>query len=79
MSNSFWAKFPALPDLHCVEMKDRIQDQIRQETRNVSPEGIIAYFHDAACRFRLEVGRAYPESTVPLMSVQETNTRQKHP
>ncbi len=77
MSNIFWTQFPAMPRLHCIALKDRIQDQIRKETRNATPEGIVTYFHEASCRFRQENDHAYPESVSPLMSVRETDPQQK--
>ena len=77
MSNQFWKAFPTLPGLHCIEMKDRVQGQVRKETRDVMSEGIVAYFHEASCRFRREIERTYPEPTVPLMAVRESDPRQK--
>jgi len=35
----------------CVEMKRKVQEQIYEETRNLSREKVLAYFHNAAKKF----------------------------
>ena len=77
MSNPFWKRFPTLPGLHCVEMKDHVQGRVREETRDATPEGLVAYFHEASRHFWREIGRAYPESAATLMTVKESDQRHK--
>jgi len=67
MSNAIWQRYPVIPGLHSVEMKDKLQERIMEETRGASPAALIAYFREASRRFRREPGRAYPgavETTV---------------
>lgn len=73
MSNSIWERFPLTPGLHCVEMKDRAQARVAEETRDASPAALAAYFREASRRFWREVGRAYPESAAAPMTVRETD------
>ncbi len=40
----------------CVEMKRRVQEQIREETRNLTREQELDYFHHAAQRFWQDIG-----------------------
>ena len=77
MNNPFWKQFPTLPGLHCIEMKDHAQARIQDETRNVTPEGLVAYFHEASCRFRRGISRAYPSSTATLLTVKESDKDQE--
>jgi len=57
MSSSFWNRFPPASDIRCVEMKDRLQDRVSRETRNASPDELVAYFRNAARRFWQQMGR----------------------
>ena len=73
MSNPIWQRFPITPGLRSVEMKDRLQARVMEETRGAAPVALVAYFRDASRRFWREVGRAYPESVAPPMAVRETD------
>ena len=77
MSNPFWKAFPTLPGLHCIEMKDRVQGNVMDETRELTPTALIAYFRNASRRFRREVGRTYPESVATPMTVRGSDQFQK--
>jgi len=57
MSNAIWQRYPVIPGLHSVEMKDKLQERIMEETRGASPAALIAYFREASRRFRREPGR----------------------
>ena len=72
MNNIFWKRYPTLRDLHCVEMKDRVQSKVMAETREATPEALVSYFHAASRRFWRQVGGAYPESVATPMTVHET-------
>lgn len=74
MSNAIWQRYPVTPGLHCVEMKDRLQERVMEETRGASTAVLVAYFQEASRRFWREVGRAYPGAV-------ETASREtdKHP
>ena len=39
----------------CVEMKRKAQEEIYEETKNLSREEELEYFHKAGERFRLEI------------------------
>lgn len=41
----------------CVEMKRAAQERIFAETRGLSREEVVAYFHRAAAEFRVEMKR----------------------
>ena len=73
MSNPIWRRFPVAPELHCIEMKDRAQDRIMEETRNAAPDALVAYFREASRRFWREIGRDYPEFASTRMAVRETD------
>jgi histidinol dehydrogenase len=42
-------------DFDCVEMKHKIQEQIYEETKDLSDEELIEYFRKGAERFQREV------------------------
>ena len=75
MNKKFWKQFPVMPDLHCLELKDRIQARVIEETRDTSPAGLVAYFRHASRHFLKKVGQVYPESTPTLLTVHETKDR----
>ncbi|MBI5242708.1 MAG: hypothetical protein HY922_03360 [Elusimicrobia bacterium] len=56
-----------------MEMKDRAQARVAEETRDASPAALMVYFHEASRRFWREVGRACPESAAAPMTVRETD------
>ncbi|MBN2465873.1 hypothetical protein JXD38_09675 [candidate division WOR-3 bacterium] len=62
MSSPLWRKYPVDPGLHTLELKDRLQERVMEDTRGASPEALVAYFRKASRRFWDEVGCAYPES-----------------
>ncbi len=72
MSNSIWDRLPAASDIHCIEMKDQLQDRVASETRNVSADELVAYFRNASRRFWQEMGRACP--TAREQPIKDTNT-----
>jgi|WetSurMetagenome_2_1015567.scaffolds.fasta_scaffold1210861_1 hypothetical protein len=41
----------------CVEMKRKIQEKIYEETKNLSREEELEYFHKAGERFQREIDR----------------------
>lgn len=69
MSSPLWRRYPVEPGLHTLEMKDRLQERVVEDTRDASPEALLAYFRKASHRFWDEVGCAYPESVAsPVMA-----------
>ena len=73
MSSSLWQRFPVEPGLHTLEMKDRLQERVMEDTRGASPAALLAYFRKASRRFWDEVGCAYPESVASPMLVRDAN------
>jgi hypothetical protein len=62
MSSPLWQRFPVEPGLHTLEMKDRLQERVMEDTKDASPAALVDYFRKASRRFWHEVGCAYPES-----------------
>jgi hypothetical protein len=73
MSSSLWQRFPVEPGLHTLEMKDRLQERVMEDTRGASAEALVAYFREASRRFWQEVGCAYPESVTSPMLVHDAD------
>jgi ubiquinone biosynthesis protein UbiJ len=48
----------------CVEMKRQVQDEIFEETKGMSREEELEYFHAHAAAFWKEVERLRAESTI---------------
>ena len=46
----------------CVEMKRKIQEEIYEETKNLSREEELEYFHKAGERFRREMEKLRKKS-----------------
>jgi len=70
-SSPLWQRFPVEPGLHTLELKDRLQERVMEDTRGASPEALLAYFRKASRRFWAEVGCAYPESDASPMMVHD--------
>jgi len=73
MSSPLWQRFPVEPGLHTLEMKDRLQERVMEDTRGASPAALLAYFRKASRRFWDEVGCAYPESVASPMFVRDAD------
>ena len=73
MSSPLWQRFPVEPGLHTLEMKDRLQERVMEDTRGASPAALLAYFRKASRRFWDEVGCAYPESVASPMLVRDAD------
>jgi hypothetical protein len=73
MSSSLWQRFPVEPGLHTLELKDRLQERIKADTRGATPAALQAYFRKASRRFWHEVGCAYPESVASPMLVRDAD------
>jgi len=73
MSSSLWQRFPVEPGLNTLEMKDRLQERVMEDTRGASPAALLAYFRKASRRFWDEVGCAYPESVASPMLVRDAD------
>ena len=73
MSSRIWQRFPVAPGLHSLELKDRLQERVMEDTRDASPAGLVAYFREASRRFWREVGYAYPETVAAPMVVRDTD------
>jgi hypothetical protein len=58
MSSPLWQRFPVEPGLRALEMKDRPQERVMEDTKGASPAPIASYFRKASRRFRQEVGCA---------------------
>ncbi|HPO09918.1 MAG TPA: hypothetical protein PLZ55_14680 [bacterium] len=61
MSSPFWERFSGASDIRCIEMKDHIHAQIASKTRNLAPDALVRYFHDASQQFWREMQHSYPE------------------
>jgi hypothetical protein len=48
MNEDFWAAFPVIADFDCVAMKLEIQARIHDETKDMSPHEVLAYFERRA-------------------------------
>jgi predicted component of type VI protein secretion system len=73
MSSPFWQRFPVQPGLHSLEMKDRLQEQVMEDTRGAATVALVAYFREASRRFWREVGCAYPEPVASPMLVRDAD------
>ena len=73
MFSSVWQRFPVAPGLHSLELKDRLQKRVMEDTKGASPAALVAYFREASRRFWREVGCAYPESDALPTAVRETD------
>lgn len=73
MSSPLWQRFPVEPGLHTLEMKDRLQERVLEDTRGASPAALLAYFRKASRRFWHEVGCAYPESAASPILVRDAD------
>jgi hypothetical protein len=68
MSSPLWQRFPIEPGLHAVEMKDRLQERVMEDTKDASPAAVVDYFREASRRFRRQTDRAQAESaTSPVL------------
>jgi hypothetical protein len=73
MSSQLWQRFPVEPGLHTLEMKDRLQERVMEDTKGAAPAALVDYFRKASRRFRHEAGRAYPESVASSMLVHDAD------
>ncbi|MBM3332523.1 hypothetical protein FJY68_11865 [candidate division WOR-3 bacterium] len=73
MSSTLWKRFPVEPGLHTLDMKDRLQERVMEDTKGASPEALLAYFRRASRRFWDEVGGAYPESEASPVLVHDAD------
>ena len=73
MSNPLWQRFPVEPGLHTLEMKDRLQERVVEDTRGAAAAALVAYFREASRRFRREVGCACPDSAASPMFARDAN------
>ena len=51
MSSPLWQRFPVEPGLHALEMKDRLQERVTEDTKGASPAALVGYFRKASRRF----------------------------
>ncbi len=73
MSSQSWQRFPVEPGLHTLELKDRLQERVMEDTKGASPAALVDYFRKASRRFRREVGCACPESDASAMLVHDAD------
>ena len=73
MSSPLWQRFPVEPGLRVLEMKDRLQERVMEDTKGASPAALVGYFRKASRRFWHEVGCAYPESVASPMLVHDAD------
>jgi hypothetical protein len=73
MSSQLWQRFPVEPGLHTLEMKDRLQERVMEDTKGASPAALVDYFRKASRRFRHEAGRACPESVASPILVHDAD------
>jgi hypothetical protein len=73
MSSPFWQRFPIEPELHSLEMKDRLQERVMEDTRGAAAAALVAYFREASRRFRHEADRAHPESVASPVLVRDAD------
>lgn len=73
MSSPSWQRFPVEPGLHALEMKDRLQKRVMEDTKGASPEALIGYFRRASRRFWQEAGCAHPEFVTSPMLVHDAD------
>jgi len=74
MSSALWQRFPIEPGLHTLELKDRLQERVREDTRGATPEALVAYFRKASRRFWDEVGCACPKSAASPVFVRDAES-----
>jgi hypothetical protein len=73
MSSRIWQKFPVTPGLHVLEMKDRCQKQVMEDTRGASPVALVAYFREASRRFWRVVDGTGAETVESPMVVRDAD------
>ncbi|MCX6843579.1 MAG: hypothetical protein NTX53_14995 [candidate division WOR-3 bacterium] len=73
MSSPLWQRFPVEPGLHALEMKDRLQERVTEDTEGASPAALVDYFRRASRRFWQEVACPYPESVTSQMVVHDAD------
>jgi hypothetical protein len=73
MTSPLWQRFPVEPGLHTLEMKDRLQERVMEDTKGASPVALVDYFRKASRRFWQEVGCAYPGSDTSPMLVHDAD------
>jgi hypothetical protein len=73
MSSLFWQRFPVEPGLNTLEMKDRLQERVMEDTRGAAAAALVAYFREASRRFRREVGCACPDSVASPMLARDAD------
>ena len=73
MSSPLWQRFPVEPGLHALEMKDRLQERVMEDTKGASAAALVGYFREASRRLWHEVGCAYPESVTSPMLVHDAD------
>jgi uncharacterized protein YhfF len=56
-----------------MEMKDRLQQRVLEDTKGASTASLVAYFRRASRRFWDEVGCAYPDSVASPMLVRDAD------
>jgi len=73
MSSPLWQRFAVEPGLHALEMKDRLQERVMEDTKGATPAALVDYFHEASRRFRHESGREDPESIASPVLVHDAD------
>jgi hypothetical protein len=71
MGSSFWQRFPAATPIRCIEMKDRLQQEIMNATSGMQGDALTTYFHEASQRFWSGIEHVYPESALKHGSVRD--------
>jgi hypothetical protein len=71
MDRSFWQRFPAATRIRCIEMKDRLQQEIMNATSGMQVDELTTFFHEASQRFWIGIEHVYPESAPKHWSVCE--------
>ncbi len=54
MNSDFWKQFEGAPRIDCVKMKHDIQAKIYEETKDMTWEERIAYFHRGSAQSHSE-------------------------
>ena len=75
MNSDIWKRFPVIKGFRCLDMKDRAQAKVVEDTRRATPMALIAYFRDASRHFWQEAGRAYPERSATPLTIREKDDR----
>ena len=73
MSSTLWQRFPVEPGLHALEMKDRLQERVMEDTEGATPAALVDYFREASRRFRHETGCEDPESIASPVLVHDAD------